>query len=215
MLRCVSTEWQLDAELLTAWRQGDQTAGAKLFDRHADAIARFFENKVREGGDDLIQQTFLRLVEGRERIREGITLRGYLLGIARNVLREHLRALARNREVDPEIECMADLAPGPSTVAGRTREHRLLLEALRRLPVEHQITLELFYWEELNAAEIAEIMGISHSAMRSRVAKARELLREAMAQITQSRELLESTIGGLDRWAAELRAQLGVSSGSD
>ena len=206
----MSGDWQADVALLDAWRGGDQRAGIELYDRHAGAVARFFENKVREGTDDLIQQTFLRVVEGRARIRDGVAMRGFILGVCRNVLREHLRALARDREVDPEVESMAELAPGPTTMVGRSREHRLLLEGLRRLPVEHQIALELFYWEGLNAAEIADIMVISHSAMRSRMTKARGLLRDAMAEITQSQELLASTVNGLDKWAAQLREHAGT-----
>ena len=205
----VATDYERDLELLDAWREGDPRAGVELFDRHADVVARFFENKVREGTDDLIQQTFLRVVEGRERIRDGVAMRGYILGVCRNVLREHLRVLVRDREIDPEVESMAAIAPGPTTVIGRSQEHRLLLEGLRRLPIEHQIALELFYWEELNAAQIAAILDISHSAMRSRLAKARALLRDAMAEVAQSRAVLESTLDGLDRWAGELRDQLG------
>ena len=104
---------------------------------------------------------------------------------------------------------MAELAPGPTTVAGRRQEHRLLLEGLRRLPIEHQHALELFYWEGLKANEIAEMMGVSHAAMRSRLAKARALLNEAMEGIAASPELLNSTVNGLDNWAAEIRGQLG------
>jgi RNA polymerase sigma-70 factor (ECF subfamily) len=210
-----SADWQLDASLLEAWQHGDVGSGQRLFERHADVVARFFENKVRVGTDDLIQLTFLRLVEGRERIREGIVFRAFVLGVARNVLREHVRKLAKGREFDPEVESMADLAPGPTTVLGSCREHRLLLEGLRRLPLAHQITLELYYWEELDAHEIAVIMGISHSAMRSRLAKARALLRDAMAEIAESRELLDSTVDGLARWAAEVRGELGGDGGSN
>ena len=202
-------DWHEDATLLDAWRGGDGNAGASLFDRHSEAVARFFENKIREGTDDLIQQTFLRLIEGRDRIREGVAFRAYVLGVARNVLREHLRKLAKGRDVDPEVESMASLAPGPTSVIGNRREHRLLLEGLRRLPVEHQIALELFYWEGLNANQIADLVGISHSAMRSRMTRARALLREAMAEIAESQELLASTVGGLEGWVAQLRERLG------
>jgi RNA polymerase sigma factor (sigma-70 family) len=205
------TDWRVDAELLEAWRAGAAGAGCQLFDRHADAVARFFENKVREGTDDLIQQTFLVVVEGSERIRDGVAFRAFVLGVARNVLREHLRKLTRGRTIDPEVESMATLAPGPTTVIGRKREHRLLLAGLRRLPIEHQTALELFYWEGFDARQIAEVMGISHSAMRSRMAKARELLRDAMLEIADSPDLLRSTVEALDDWAAELRAQLGAA----
>src|SRR5690606_5591478 len=109
-------DWSIDAKLLDAWRAGDQAAGSQLFDRHADAVARFFGNKVTTGAEDLVQQTFLVLIENRERIREGLTFRAFVLGVARNVLRDHLRKLAREREVDPEVEAMTDRAPGVSTI---------------------------------------------------------------------------------------------------
>ncbi len=201
-------DWSVDVELLEAWRSGDMQAGARLFDRHADAVARFFANKACVGNEDLLQQTFLLLVESRDRIREGLTFRAFVLGIARNVLRDHVRKLARGREVDAEVEAMAELAPGPTTVIGRTREQRLLLAGLRRIPLEHQIGLELFYWEEMDAREIAEVMGISHSAMRSRLAKARELLREAMAQLAETPEVLASTLDNLAQWASQVRSGL-------
>ena len=176
-------DWNIDADLLEAWRAGDTQAGAALYDRHADAVARLFANKIAIGTDDLVQQTFMLLVESRDRIREGLSVRAFVLGIARNVLRDHVRKLARGRVVDPEVDAMADLAPGPTTMIGHNREQRLLLAGLRRLPLEHQIGLELYYWEEMDAREIAEVMGISHSAMRSRLARARALLSEAMAQL--------------------------------
>lgn len=203
------SDWQLDVELLEGWRTGDGAAGRKLYDRHADAVARFFENKVCVGAEDLTQQTFLLLVESRDRIREGLTMRAFVLGIARNVLRDHVRKLARGRDVDPEVEAMAELAPGITTVLAHNREQRLLLTALRRLPLEHQIGLELFYWEDMDAREIAEVMGISHSAMRSRLAKARALLREAMERLAESPELLASTLDNLPHWASQVRAGLG------
>lgn len=197
-----------DAELLEAWRRGDQAAGERLFDRNADAIARFFENKVRLGAEDLIQATFLRMIEGRDRIRMG-SFRGYVFGIARNVLREHLRELIRGREVDPEVDCMAVLAPGPTTVAGARQEHQLMLEGLRRLAIEDQIVLELFYWEGLKAYEIAEVLDIAASNARRRLTKARVRLDKQMAEIAASPEILASTTRNLDSWASEVRQEMG------
>lgn len=203
-------DWQLDAELLEAWRSGDPEAGEKLYDRHVGAVARFFQNKVPDQVEELMQQTFLALVESRDRIRAGVTFRAYLLAIARYKLLDHLarKTSGKDRLVDLEADSMVDLAPGPSTVVARKREQRLLLEGLRRIPVEHQTALELFYWEGLNANEIAEVFGISHSAMRSRLSKARALLEQAMATLADSPELLTSTVAGLEGWAAGIREQL-------
>jgi RNA polymerase sigma factor (sigma-70 family) len=210
MIADMGANGEMDAALLRAWREGDAPAGLQLYDRHADAVARFFDNKVRTGADDLIQQTFVRLIQTRDRVRDGAAFRGFVLGVARNVLREHLRSLARDRQVDFEVDSMAALDPGPSTVVGRRREHRLLLEALRRLPIEQQIILELHYWEGFNATQLAEMLEeTSPAAMRSRLSRARLLLRDVMEQLEESRTLLESTVDGLDGWAAQLREQLG------
>jgi RNA polymerase sigma factor (sigma-70 family) len=201
-------DWQIDVRLLDAWRNGDAEAGEQLYDRHVDAVARFFRNKLPDQADELMQQTFLVLVESRDRIREGLTVRAFLLGIARNKLLKCLEKKANNRVIDHEADSLFDLSPGASTIIARKREQRLLLEGLRRIPIEHQIALELFYWEGMSAAEIADVFGISHSAMRSRMSKARALLEAQMAKLSESSELLDSTVAGLDGWAAGIRERM-------
>lgn len=200
-------EWEIDAQLLEAWRAGDDRAGERLFDRHVDAVARFFENKVREGVEDLTQATFLGMIESRERIREGRSLRAYLLAVARTVLRQHLGERARG-PFDPEVDSMAQLEPGPSTVVGVKEQHRILLEGLRRLPLAQQTLLELVYWEKLNSIELGEILGVPAPTVRRRLSIARGRLEQAMAEVAASPTALASTVHGLEDWAREIRAQL-------
>jgi RNA polymerase sigma-70 factor (ECF subfamily) len=198
-----------DAELLAAWRAGLSPAGGELFARHAPAIARFFRNKVSTPVEDLVQQTFLALLEGRERLEDPSKTRAYLFGVAHNVLRGHIRSLSRAREIDEAHSSMIDLDPSPSSALGHKREQQLLLLALRRIPIQHQIALELYYWEGLETPEIAEVMGISASAMRSRMVRARELLAEALEQVAEAEHELRSTLEGLDAWARGVREQMG------
>jgi len=202
-----------DGELVVAWRGGDRRAGEQLFARHFQAVSRFFRNKLGTGVDDLIQRTFVAVLEGRDRLQRDAGFRGYLFGIAYNVLREHLRELDRQRRFDPESSAIVDLDPGPGTLHGHREEQRLLLLALRRIPFEHQVALELMYWEGLNAAEIAEIVGVSHSTMRSRVQRARKLLEQAIEQLGDSPELVESTVLRFEEWAAGIRGQLAEEGG--
>jgi RNA polymerase sigma factor (sigma-70 family) len=204
-----------DAELVEAWRGGDATAGEQLFRRHFPAISRFFRNKFSGPVDDLIQQTFVALVEGRERLRSEQSFRSYLFAIAHNVMRAHVRALERGRRFDPTSSAIVELDPGPSTMHGTREEQRLLLLALRRIALEHQVVLELVYWEGLNAAEIAEVVGVPHSTMRSRIQRARALLEQAIEQLARSPELCQSTIHGLEQWAEEVRALAGEGGGAE
>lgn len=196
-----------DAELLRQWRSGDNRAGAALYDQHSPTVYRLFQTKVPQEAEELTQQTFLAVVESKDRIREGSSLRAYILGIARFKLIDHLHARARNRGVafDSQRQSLVEVEPGPSSVLARKREHQLLLEGLRRIPVEHQLALELFYWEGLKAKDIADVFGVSASAMRSRLGKARQLLEAAITKLPASAAERDSTLSGLETWAARVR----------
>src|ERR1041385_8354720 len=85
-----------DFELLQAWSQGDRAAGSLLFERHFDALHRFFRNKAQDGVADLVQQTLLACVEGRSRFRGDASFRTYLFQTARFQLYAYYRARRRD-----------------------------------------------------------------------------------------------------------------------
>lgn len=198
-----------DMDLLAAWREGDRRAGGQLFDRYFSSIRRFFRSKVGDDYDELVQRTFTRCVEGQQRFRGEGKFRSYLFSIAANVLREYLRERHRGRRFDDNASSVVDLKmPGPSTAVDACREQLILLEALRRLPVNDQIVIELFYWEQMTSAEIAEVLTLPHGTARSRLRLARDRLRGHVDELSRHPEPLELSDSGLDRWAAELRQQL-------
>src|SRR5262245_40975606 len=80
-----------DGQLLERWRSGDAASGEALFERYYDMIERFFLNKVAVSVQDLVQETFIRCVESRERIRDDGRFRSYMFSIAYHVLSAHLR----------------------------------------------------------------------------------------------------------------------------
>lgn len=194
-----------DHDLLVVWRAGDADAGEALFVRHYRPVARFFRNKV--GGDrvaDLIQETFIACVEARDRVEDGSRFRAYLLTIAYRVFCKHLREdYRRGPEVDLDQISIADLDMSPTSMIARVQEQRLLLEGLRAISVNFQVVLELHYWEDLTTNEIATVLGVPASTVRSRLQRARDALEAAMAGIARSTELLESTLTRLDDWAAQ------------
>lgn len=204
----MSDEGEVEGALLERWRSGDARAGDRLFVRHFAAIDRFFRHKVREDEiADLVQRTFMACVERPERFQERSSLRTYLLGIARNILREHYRARAKGRLEDLDEVSIIDLGAGPSTLLGLKAEQRLLLEALRSIPLAAQEILELYFWEGLTGAQIAEVLGVGEDTARTRLRRARLRVREALEHLASSRALLESTLSDLESWARSVRPQ--------
>jgi RNA polymerase sigma factor (sigma-70 family) len=199
-----------DIELLDAWRAGEAAAGSELFARHFDAVCRFFRNKVGEGTDDLIQRTFLAMVESRDRFRGDASFRTYLFTVARNELYAQLRRGGRELARFDPLECSVhDLGPTPTFVLTQLKEQRLLLEALRRVPLDLQIALELYYWEDLPASELARVLDLPEGTVRTRLRRARQLLEQAMRELGEGEAELDSTLAGLDDWAKSLRDQVG------
>jgi RNA polymerase sigma-70 factor (ECF subfamily) len=164
-----------DFALLEAWRTGDAGAGNELFRRHFAAVCRFFRNKVTDGVEDLVQRTFLACVEGKHAFRGESSFRTYVFTIARHQLYAHLEQRHRPA-LDGERMAMSDIAPGPSRVLARKREERQLLEGLRRIPLDYQVALELYYWEELPAAALARILDVPEGTVRSDLSRARAAL---------------------------------------
>ena len=199
-----------DTELLDAWRQGDMGAGEALFERYYRSVHRFFGNKVSRDVDELVQETFTACLEGRGRITSG-NFRSFLFGIAYNVFKAYLRARRKQgTSIDFLEMSIQDVAPGPSSILLQRDEERLLLEGLRRIPIDYQVLLELRYWEQLKTVDMAEILGIPHPTVRGRLRRAHELLELAMAELTTSRDVLHSTMSDLDAWARKCRKALDV-----
>lgn len=194
-----------DFALLDAWRAGDLEAGSRLFDRHFESIHRFLRHKVGDDTDEVMQRTLLACVESRDRFRGASSFRTFLFGVARLELLSHYRRRRKSdAHVDFESKSFFDLDPSPSTVVARHKEQQLLHEALRRLPVDLQIALELHYWEGMSATEVATVLEIPPGTVKSRLRRAKELLRETMESLAMSKAQLESTLGDLEGWARSL-----------
>lgn len=194
-----------DEQLLTAWIAGEQAAGETLFERHFESVARFFRNKVDGAIDDLVQKTFLGCLEGRTRVRGEAGFRAYLFGVARNVLGKYWRQRTTAREVDLQTESVFDLGASATSVYARDRGQLAMLNALRRIPLDSQVVLELSYWESLTAAEIAEVLQIPLGTAKTRIRRARELLGQRLADLAEGRLSLRTTATRLETWARGVR----------
>ncbi len=206
-----------DFALLDQWGSGDRGAGNTLLMRHFDTVYRFFVSKIGNDTevDDLIQRVFLACVESRDSFRREASFRTFLLAVARHELFRHFR---QNRTRGARSESLgsmsvAELGSSVRAAMVRREEERLLLSALREIPVDLQITIELHYWEGLTTAELATVLEIPQGTVKSRLRRAREALHEAMARISKDAATLESTISDFEHWAVQVRERVAEARG--
>ena len=185
--------------VLQRWRDGDRLAGEQLFSRHFAEIYRFFEHKLPAEADDLTQQTFLACVKSRDQFRGLSSFRTYLYSIARNELYMRLRKLPRREHVDLEVSSLDELVSSPSKQLGKQQELAQIRAALRRLPVEQQILLELHYWHDFDAAGLADLFETTVGAIRVRLLRARRARSHGPAVDRAARTRRRSRRRGLSR----------------
>ncbi|MEM7155042.1 MAG: sigma-70 family RNA polymerase sigma factor [Myxococcota bacterium] len=195
-----------DAELLTEWRAGEASAGQALFERYFDQVTRFFINKIPDDHEDLIQETFIACVKGRDRLRRDTRFRSYLFSTAYNVLKKHYGRICDPRMAQPlESQSAEDLSPGPSTLLRNDERARLLLEALRRIPLEQQVVLEMTYWEGMSSAEIGEVLGLPSATVRTRAYRGRDKLLDLLSRAAEGEDDRALDPQRLDALASRVR----------
>jgi len=195
--------------LLLRWRNGEDAAGNELVRRHFDGVFMFFFNKAPAVADDLTQKTFLGCHEAKARIREDGSFRAYLYGIARKQLLKYFEKAGRTVAMGDGPQGQSPTRESPSREVARHQEQRVLLQALRTLPLDLQIILELYYWEDMSVADVAAVVEIPAGTVKSRLHRAREALRAAIDALELSPELHRSTVENLDGWARKIRDRNG------
>lgn len=167
----------------------EPTVFGELFHRHAASIHRYVARRAGHAvADDVTSESFLIAFERRSRFDLGReNARPWLLGIATNLIHRHRIAEARTLRT---AERAAAEAPHQSDAdelaeAAETRlEVSRLVRELRRLSIADRDCLLLFAWEGLSYEQIAEAMGVPLGTVRSRLNRARRILRETPASHT-------------------------------
>lgn len=202
-----ASDVDLDVDLIRRIAGRDRSAAAQLFDRHAAGVLRFIARRVgAQECDDVLQEVFVRALRRASTFRGESSVRTWLYAIARLVVFERHRSVARRRD-----ESLGDLPadrPGPESFMLRSEEGQRLLAALQRLPDEQALVLELYHVDGLTHDQVGEILGISAVASRKRLQRAARWLGEALAG-----ELGDARHRRLESWRDSLLRRTGVCQG--
>ncbi len=178
-----------DESLMADLAAGGDSALDPLMLRWQAPLRAFLMRHLQNEADalDLAQETFVRIYRHRERYRTGARFTTWMFQIALNLARDHARKNIRRRtdslEGAPAAEsaALAHPSPGPAAAAGAAEEIAAVRASIAALPDELREVLVLFEYEDRSHAEIAEIVGTTPKAVETRLYRARDKLRSALA----------------------------------
>jgi len=203
-----------DAELVELARAGDKRAFAELLDRHGPLLFRMCRRVL---GDpdlarDATQEAALQALLGLERLRQPERFGPWLAGIGLNVCRSWLRhrprecwsweAMQGGRQV---LEPLAP-APDPAEVVELAELAARVRRAVEGLPRGQRAAVLLFYVSDLSYAETAAQLGIEVSAVKTRLHKARAVLRRRLTALWEETSMPDArTLQSVNEQAVEMR----------
>ena len=167
---------------MTSKATRDEVDITALVERYATLLYRVAFSVVRNQAEaeDIVQESFLRAFERKQKLLEVVEMRAWLVRVTWNLALDRKRRL-RPTQMDEEIEALAassELSTDRRLIAAA--ELRGVLAAVDRLPLLERAVLLLGAVEELSVAEIAIAIGRSESSVRSLTFRARAHLQERL-----------------------------------
>jgi RNA polymerase sigma factor (sigma-70 family) len=170
-----------DALVAVRCQLGERAAFDELIRRWAMPLRRFVGRVAGDAeADELVQDIWLRVLQGIGRLQDPTRLRPWLFGIAHRRLMDRLRErYASPLDADADPDALALDPPDPD----RDIEARQLERGLARVPAAEREVLSLFYLDELALAEVAQVLAIPVGTVKSRLFRARHLLRQQLTGV--------------------------------
>jgi RNA polymerase sigma-70 factor (ECF subfamily) len=168
--------------LIEQVQRGDRAAFEQIVRRHQGAIYGYLRARLLQpvDADDLTQEVFLRCYLARARFDSSSQMRPWLLGIARNILREHIRKQKRRKEVGWTELCLEleELTP----VEHERYEEFVgqLPQCLSNLGQSARQALDMHYAARLRLVQIGEQLKRSEGAVKLLLYRARQALKRCL-----------------------------------
>jgi RNA polymerase sigma-70 factor (ECF subfamily) len=175
---------QTDDQLMQRVREGDDDAFGEIVDRYKDSLVNYLTHLVRsrDRAEEVAQDAFVRLYRNASKYRERERLGPYLFRIATNLVVTEVRREKRWNLLLPRLHASTRTCePSPDTSLLTDEIQRQVSAALDRLPIKYRAPLVLFEIEEWSYEEIANALELRCGTVKSRISRARQLLRRHLA----------------------------------
>jgi RNA polymerase sigma-70 factor (ECF subfamily) len=183
-----------DIRLMLRVRDDDPSAFAELVEQYQQRLVTIMHHLVgnRDEAEDLAQEVFLRVYRSRKKYRARAKFSTWLFTIANNLALNAQRSKQRKHAVPLNVHDSGPLGPRPAEQLVRDRENQpgeqiqrqelaaVVQQALGQLIERQRAAVVLNKFEDMNYAEIADVMNLSTKAVKSLLSRARENLRLAL-----------------------------------
>lgn len=175
-----------DSDLWARVRGGDSAAFEALVRRHQSLVCSVAYSCCGDLAlsEDVAQETFWAAWRDRASLTQPERLRAWLCGIARNLGNNARRRDARAPQAVADTE-LPSPAPGPADEAVSREEEAVVWQALEQVAQTYREPLILYYREHHSVAEVAAALDLSEDAVKQRLARGREMLRDQVAYVVE------------------------------
>lgn len=175
-----------DTELVGAAASGDSQAFGEIVTRYQSLVCAIAYSGTgdRALSEEVAQEAFVAAWKGLGDLREPGKLKAWLAGIARNLVKGARRSRARAR-TEPLEETPSPTA-SPLQQVLEEEQQALVWRALEELPETYREPLVLFYREERSVDRVAEALDLSADAVKQRLSRGRQMLREQVVALVES-----------------------------
>lgn len=179
-----------DADLIARVQDGQSAAFAEIIERYKDSLVGYLIRLLgnRERAEDLAQEAFLRLYQRSGSYREQGQLKAYLFRIATNQLKSEERRTFRWDRIRSLLGSNNGAPPAQERALLQEELRAKTLQAISRLPLRYRSPLVLYEIEGWSYRGISEALGCSEGTVKSRIHRARGLLRRSLAPYWQGNQ---------------------------
>ena len=170
-----------DLAVIEGLRRGDAAAFDHIYARFNTRLFTFLVrlSRDRDKAQDLLEETWLRLVSHADRLRDDTELGAWLFTVARNLYLSDCRSRVLQQS-DDSLVSHASGAPSPFEETAANESHRRLEAALASLPLIYREVLLLVGVEGMTTREAATVCEVSNDTLRQRLSRGRAMLAERM-----------------------------------
>lgn len=168
----------LDELLAVRCQLGERAAFDELIDRWHAPLWGYVRRLLGDGdmAAEVLQEAWIRVLRGLPALREPSRLRGWLFTIARRTAMDRLRI----KYSEPPSASIDDVDVAGAEEPDPAHDIEAMQQELARMPLVEREVLVLFYLEELTLDQIAEVLGVPPGTVKSRLFRARRMLRHQM-----------------------------------